>query len=188
MQRMKEFLRHTGHLWILAVVLVIAGGAGLFARGRFIPPTYGEQPKDVYRAAALTELAARPSRWQTDATCLECHQNVAHEREGSLHEAVSCFHCHGVGEKHVEQARLAAKTPGAKVDAAQKWDGDFLTSIDLFLTKDKRTCLSCHQNAVGMPAEFKKIDESQHLADMGAEKPDSPEVCSECHKGHNTAP
>lgn len=188
MQRMRDFLRHSGHLWILGSILAVVGGAALFARGRLIPATYGEQQKGVYRAEALNDLATRPSRWSSDNTCIECHQNVAHEREGSLHVAVRCFHCHGVGEKHIEQARLAAKTPGTKIEPAQPWDGDFLTKIDLFLTKDKRTCLSCHQDAVGMPANFKKIDEKQHLADMGAEKPDSPEVCSECHKGHNTAP
>lgn len=188
MQRMRDFLKHSGHLWILASLLSVVGAVALFARGRLIPATYGEYQTGSYRAAALTELASRPSRWQTDATCLECHQNVAHEREESLHKAVSCFHCHGVGNQHVEQARLAAKTPGTKIEPAQPWDGNFLTKIDLFLTKDKRTCLSCHQGAVGMPANFKKIDEQQHLADMGAVTPDSPEVCSECHKGHNTAP
>lgn len=188
MSRMKDHLRHSAHLWILASILTVIGGVALFARGRLIPETYGVQQKGVYRAAALDDLAARPSRWHSDAACLECHQSVAHEREGSLHEAVSCVHCHGIGDQHVAQARLAAKTPGSKIDPAQKWDGDFLTKIDLFLTKDKRTCLSCHQDAIGMPANFKKISEKQHLADMGAESPDSPEVCSECHKGHNTAP
>lgn len=186
MQRLKEFVRHSGHLWLL-LLLIIAGVVGYVAiRGQMVPATYGDQ--GAYRAAALREIAARPSKWHTDATCLECHQNVTKEREGSLHEAVRCFHCHGGGTKHVEWARVAAKSPGTAIPPAQKWDGNFLTTIDLYLTKDKATCLSCHQEAVGMPEKFKKINLAQHLEEMGASEPNSPDVCAECHKGHNTAP
>jgi hypothetical protein len=186
MQRLKDYLRHSGHLWLLFLLIVAAAVGYGVIRGRLVPATYGDQ--GAYRAAALTEIAARPSKWQSDQTCLECHQNVAKEREGSLHEAVRCFHCHGVGTKHTELARLAAKSPGTTIPPAQKWDGNFLTTIDLYLTKDKATCLSCHQDAVGMPAKFKKINQAQHLEEMGASEPKSAEVCAECHAGHNTAP
>ena len=183
---LREFVRDSAHLWLL-LVLIVAGGVGfLLVRARLVPASYGKT--GAYRATALDDNAAKPSRWHSDKTCLECHQNVAEERKDSLHEAVRCFHCHGVGTEHVKLANLAKKTPGTEVPKAQKWDGNFLTKIDLFVTKDKATCLACHQEAVGMPANFKKINVAQHLEDQGASEPNSPEVCSECHKGHNTAP
>lgn len=187
MLRLKEYFQHSGHLWLLLLLLIFTGGISfVLIRERLVPATYGDQ--GAYRAAALDDVAAHPSKWQSDKTCLECHQNVAQEREGSLHEVVRCFHCHGVGKEHVELARLAAKTPGTAIKPAQTWDGNFLTTIDLYLTKDKATCLSCHQEAVGIPEKFKKINLAKHLEEMGASEPQSPEVCSECHKGHNTAP
>lgn len=186
MQRLKNFVRDTGHLWIV-FLLIAAGGAAFFlVRGRLVPESYGVT--GPYRGAALEEIAARPSTWHSDATCHECHQKVADERADSLHKSVRCFHCHGAGREHVTQARLAAKTPGTKIPPASEWDGDFLTKLDLYVTKDRATCLSCHQEAVGMPASFRKIDVAEHLESMGASEPDSREACFECHQGHNTKP
>lgn len=181
-----KFIRDSAHLWLL-LVLLIGGGIGfLLVRAQLVPASYGEQ--GAYRANALQDIASRPSHWHSDATCLSCHEKVAEERKGSLHEAVRCFHCHGAGAEHVKQATLAKQKPGTEIPKALAWDGNFLTKIDLFITKDKATCLSCHQSAVGMPADFKKIDLAKHLEEQGASEPNSPEVCSECHAGHNTAP
>lgn len=186
MQSVRAFLRNSIHLWFL--LLLIGGGlVGFFViRGEFVPPSYGDQ--GAYRSDALREIAARPTRWQSDATCLECHRTVAEQRAGSLHEAVRCAHCHGVGKEHVRLARQAAKSPQAVIPPAAKWDGSFLTKLDLYVTKDRAICLSCHQDAVGMPADFKKIQVAQHLEAMGASEPASRESCFECHAGHNTAP
>ena len=65
---------------------------------------------------------------------------------------------------------------------------NFQTDVDLYITKDRATCLACHQAVVGMPKDFKKINLAQHLEDEGAEEPNSPETCFECHEGHNTEP
>lgn len=183
---LREFIRDSAHLWFLLILIGVGGIGFLLIRSRLVPASYGEQ--GAYRADALQEIAAKPSRWHSDQTCLACHQNVAEERKDSLHEAVRCFHCHGVGAEHVKLANLAKQSPGTEIPKAQKWDGDFLTKIDLFITKDKATCLSCHQSAVGMPENFKKIDPAKHLEEQGASDPGSPESCSECHAGHNTAP
>ena len=86
-------------------------------------------------------------------------------------------------------AIIAAKDdPAVKVAAAAEWDGDFLTKLDLWMTKDRRVCLSCHEAAVGMPDDFKKIDVAVHLEEQGASEPLSRETCFECHGGHDTAP
>lgn len=175
----------TAHLWLLGAALVLGGLGFVVLRGWMVPSSYGE--KGPYRADALQQIASRPSLVPADSVCLECHAKVGEERAESLHKAVRCWHCHGLGTEHIREARLAAKKEGAKPPPAQPWDGDFQTTIDLFVTKDRRTCLVCHESAIGMPANFKKIVVAQHLEDMGAENAASPDVCFECHAGHDTA-
>ncbi len=186
MKRILDFFRDTSHLWVLSV-LIVAGGAGfLWARTQMVPDGFGD--RGPYRAAALDEIAAKPMVLQADRVCLECHEDVGEERAESLHEAVGCFHCHGFGRDHIALARQAAEDANVSVPAAEEWDGDFLTDIDLFITEDRITCLVCHESQVGMPEDFKKIDVAEHLEEMESEEPKSRETCFECHGGHDTAP
>lgn len=186
MKRIWHFFRDTRHLWLLSL-LVIAGGAGFVSlRQRMIPETYGT--KGPYRASALDEIAAHPMTLQADGVCLKCHTEVGEERAECLHKAVRCIHCHGLALQHVAQAVKALESPEATISPAAKWDGNFLTNLDLYITKDRAICLACHEAVVGMPKDFKKIDVARHLEEMGAESPQSRETCFECHGGHNTAP
>jgi len=125
---------------------------------------------------------------QADKVCLECHTDVGEERAESLHKAVRCIHCHGLALEHVAVARKAAESADVSVPGAEEWDGDFLTSLDLYVTQDRATCLACHESRVGMPADFQKIVVAEHLEEMGASEPASRETCFECHGGHDTAP
>ncbi len=179
-------LRDSRHLWLLAGLLGAAALGMMLLRTVLMPATYGIQ--GPYRAEALAEIAAQPSLFPADATCHQCHEKVRHERDGTLHEAVRCAHCHGLAVDHVAKARLAAADPSVPIPPAAEWDGNFLTRIDLYLTKDRSTCLSCHEQVVGMPADFKKIDPAVHLEEQGASEPTSRETCFECHGGHDTAP
>jgi hypothetical protein len=186
MTRTLEFVRDTRHLWTALALVVGAGVAFALVRERLIPKTYGQL--GPYRAAMLDEAAAQPSILSDDATCYECHEEVKEERAESLHAAVRCFHCHGWGREHIVEARKAAESPEATIAAAQEWDGDFLTRVDLFIARDRRICLPCHEAVVGMPDSFKKINVVEHLEETGATEPDSPETCYECHDGHDPAP
>jgi len=187
MKWIMALLRDTRHLWIL-LLLGVAGGAGFLSlRSKMIPESFGEH-SPPYRGAALSEIAARRSVLPADSVCLTCHVDVGEERAESLHKAVLCTHCHGLGQAHVAQARRAAESPDLSVDPAREWDGDFLTEIDLYVTQDRTICLACHEAAVGMPEDFRKIDVEQHLEEMGAENPMTRETCFECHDGHDTAP
>jgi hypothetical protein len=178
--------RDTRHLWTLLGLLAVAGLAGLMVRSLLVPRDFGE--KGPYRTSALADNAALPSLFPADATCHSCHEDVQHERAGKSHEAVRCAHCHGYGTDHVRLAKAARNDPTATIPKAVAWDGDFLTKLDLYNTKDRRICVSCHQAAVGMPAGFKKINVAGHLEEQGASEPLSPETCFECHGGHDTAP
>jgi hypothetical protein len=179
-------LRDTRHIAILTLLIAAAGAGFLMLRERMIPQGFGQQ--GPYRAAALTEIAARPSVLQEDSLCLKCHVDVGKERADALHKSVACMHCHGLGREHVAQAREAAGSPSTRIEPAARWDGDFLTRTDLFITKDRATCLACHEQTVGMPGKFRKIVVASHLGEMGASEPESRETCFECHGGHNTAP
>ena len=184
-KRIGVFLRDTRHLWTLLVLIVVGCAGFLFARSRLIPESFGQ--RSPYRADALEEIAAQPSVLYADSVCLKCHVDVEQERAESLHKAVRCMHCHGLGRNHVAQARKAAESSDSQIDPAEKWDGDFLTQLDLYITQDRATCLVCHEAKVGLPEEFKKINVAEHLEEMGAEAPHSRETCFECHGGHDTA-
>jgi hypothetical protein len=177
------FSRDTRHLRILVLLISVGCATGLFARSQMVPADYGEA--GPYRASALEEIAALPSRLHSDATCLKCHESVAEERVDSPHIAVNCSHCHGLGHQHIIDAELAAKTPDHPIPPAVEWDGDFRTKIDLFITENRFTCLSCHESVVGMPASFRSINVAEHLEEQGADEVKSASVCFECHTGHS---
>jgi hypothetical protein len=186
MKRAPIFWQETRHLWVLLVLVALGGTGFVLIRSWLIPASYGQL--GPYRADAIETLASKPSVLQTDQTCLKCHVDVERERADSLHKAVGCASCHGVGRDHVAQALRAADSPDEVIAPAQQWDRNFLTHIDLYVTKDRAVCLVCHENKVGMPQDFKKIDVVEHLEEMGAQDPSSRETCFECHGGHNTAP
>jgi hypothetical protein len=185
-KRIWVFLCDTRHLWTLLVLILVGCASFLFVRSRLIPESYGQ--RGPYRADALEEIAAKPGVLYSDSVCHKCHADVEEERAASLHKAVRCMHCHGLGRNHVAQARKAAESSDSPIDPAAKWDGNFLTQLDLYITKDRAICLACHEAKVGMPEEFKKLNVAEHLEEMGAEAPNSRETCFECHGGHDTAP
>ncbi len=175
--------RHTRHLRVL-VVLIVVGSAGAFAvRSQMIPEAYGD--RGPYRSAALEQIASLPTKLTSDTTCLKCHSNVQDERAESPHQAVLCMHCHGNGHEHIAAATEAAASPGHTIPPAAEWDGDFHSTLDLFITRDRATCLSCHTAVVGMPSGFRSIDVAKHLEEQGAENVNDRNVCFECHTGHS---
>ena len=178
MAEKRSFLRDTRHLWILFLLIALVGAGSLAARNRAVPETFGEF--GPYRGAALREIASRPMKLQADHVCLECHSDVGDERAESIHKAVGCIHCHGPGLKHVAEAKA-----GEAPTAAGEWDGDFLTSMDLYITDNRKACLVCHEQVVGMPEAFRKINVTEHLEEQGAEEIKSARLCFECHEGHS---
>lgn len=182
--------RETRHLWNLVLLLILGGAGFVVVRGQLVPETYGDREGRYgpYRAAALEDAMAKPLVLISDATCHKCHEDVMHEREEAKHKSVRCYHCHGLAHEHVRLAEEAAKTPGKEIPPAEEWDGDFLTKIDLFVTQDRKTCLVCHESIIGMPKDFQQIVVAEHLEEQGADEVESPNVCFECHGGHDTAP
>lgn len=177
------FSRDTRHLRWLVVLIALGGAGALFVRSQLVPEAFGE--RGPYRAAALGEIESHPSVLSADANCLKCHTEVQEERAESPHKAVLCMHCHGNGHEHIAAATKAEQSPDHPIPPAEEWDGDFRTKIDLFITQDRSTCLSCHQAVVGMPKDFRSINVAEHLEEQGAEEVNSKNVCFECHAGHS---
>ncbi|MFT5327281.1 MAG: hypothetical protein ACI8P0_005170 [Planctomycetaceae bacterium] len=178
MAKERSFLRDTRHLWILFLLIAVAGAGAVAARNRAVPETWGQF--GAYRGAALAEIASHPMKLQADHVCLKCHTDVGEERAESVHKAVGCVHCHGPGRKHVAEAEA-----GGELTSAGEWDGDFRTAIDLYITHNRKACLVCHESVIGMPEDFRKINVAEHLEEQGAEEIKSPNVCFECHEGHS---
>ncbi|MEZ6127144.1 MAG: hypothetical protein R3C59_00515 [Planctomycetaceae bacterium] len=177
------FSRDARHVRVLVLLITVGGGAAFFVRSLMIPEAFGE--RGPYRAAALQQIANHPSTLTSDATCLKCHGEVQEERAESPHAAVACTHCHGNGHEHMAAAAKAETTPGFEIPPAAEWDGDFHTKLDLFVTQDRATCLSCHTKVVGMPESFRSINVAEHLEEQGAEEVSGKNVCFECHTGHS---
>ncbi len=175
--------RHTRHLRVLVFLITVGGASALFVRSQLVPKAFGD--RGPYRAAALEQIASQPSRLSSDSDCLKCHSKVQEERAESPHKAVRCMHCHGNGHEHIAAAIQAAGTPGHVIPPAGEWDGDFHSKMDLFITQDRATCLSCHTSVVGMPSSFRSIDVVKHLEEQGAENVNDKNVCFECHTGHS---
>lgn len=178
-----SFLRDTRHLQVLFLLLLTGGVCVAFVRAQLVPESYGQHGS--YRGEALNELAALPHVLTSDTACLKCHEKIQEERAESPHTAVRCMHCHGNGHAHMAQALTAAASPDATLDPAKPWDGKHLSSVDLFITRDRAICLSCHQKVVGMPKDFRAIDVNMHLEEQGAENREGADVCFECHTGHS---
>ena len=186
MKRLLTFWQDTRHLRILFFLLIVGGVGFLVIRSLLIPDSFGEQ--GPFRSVALAELATPPSVIQADSVCLECHQDIGDEREDALHVSVSCIHCHGLAREHVAQARKAVDSPDVTIPPAQEWDGDFMTTIDLYNAKDRKACLVCHETVIGMPEDFAQITVAAHLEENEAEDRERPDVCYDCHGPHDTAP
>ncbi|MCA9058783.1 MAG: hypothetical protein KDA85_09795 [Planctomycetaceae bacterium] len=177
------FSRHARHLWIMLFLLVLGGGGAFYGRQLLQPAGFGEL--GPYRSAALAEEMAHPLMLQSDETCLKCHADVGEARADSVHKAVRCSHCHGLGRDHVIAATLAADDSSHEIPAAEEWSGDFTSHQDLFTTQHRATCLACHERVVGMPAAFRSIVVADHLDEQGASEVDADNVCFECHDGHS---
>ncbi len=177
------YSRDTRHLRLLALLIAVGATGAFFLRSLMMPESFGA--RGPYRAAALEQIASQPSVLQSDASCVTCHTEVQEERAESPHQAVLCLHCHGNGREHILAATNAAESPENMIPAAQEWDGDFHTQIDLFVTQDRATCLSCHTSVVGMPDRFRSINVAMHLEEQGAEEINGKNVCFECHTGHS---
>jgi hypothetical protein len=135
--------------------------AGLFLFGFFVfavvrwalvPEDFGRY--GFYRAGALDDARAIPSRYAGEKTCVDCHEEPAQLRKGQGHERVTCEACHGPLARHA--------------------DGDYDNDKPRALNP-RLFCLPCHAELKGRPASLPQMDPKDHGVD---------DSCIECHKPH----
>jgi len=121
--------------------------AGLFAVGvlAFVIVRWAMVPADFgvyghFRAGALQDNMARPLMYAGQASCVECHDDVAETRAKGRHAHVACESCHGALAGH------AGNPDGVKP-----------------VRPDRRaTCVVCHTASIAKPRTFPQVVPLQH--------------------------
>jgi hypothetical protein len=145
------------HTYPILAILLVGVTAALTVRALMVPKTFGEY--GFYRAAALDDEKARPSRHVGRAACMSCHDDIGAVHAKDVHASVECETCHGPGDKHV----LDNDAPMAPANT-------------------REDCLICHRHLVSRPGAFPQVDWRQHYEFVGAK--DESVACVQCHSGH----
>ena len=150
-----NFLKDTGHLFRFAGLFVIAFLVFWAIRGFVVPPTFGQYGH--YRAAAISEIAARPIHFAGHGTCETCHTDVLAVKEVGKHAQVNCEACHGPQAQH---AADPVNVIPAKLDTAT-------------------LCVRCHAASAARPATFPQVNAGEHSSGVPCEtchQPHSPAI------------
>ena len=152
------------HVLKLAVILVVAGGIGVFARGIFVPETMGQYGH--YRGADLQDQRNVAVRSHTNESCYKCHRPIRLIHKAGVHKTVSCEFCHGPYADHIKDGKLIGKLPVKK-------------GMEI-----KTLCLRCHNKIIrARPEEsIKMIAMPQHLEEK---KVQIDHNCNQCHMVHD---
>ena len=142
------------HQHVLRVAALFLSGFAVFmlVRWALVPADFGRY--GFYRAGALDDARALPTRYAGEKSCADCHEEPFEVRKGQGHQAVKCEACHGPLARHS--------------------DNDF--DIDKVVVLDpKRSCATCHATLKGRPDNLPQYDLLDHAVD---------DKCTECHSAH----
>ena len=147
--------RHYNH--VIRVLGLFAAGFALFIIVRYflVPADFGVY--GFYRAGALDDARAKPVHFANSAVCVDCHTDVAKERQGSRHENLSCQACHGPLAQH------STGDTDAKPDALNP----------------RLLCMRCHTTQAGLPKDFPNVVPKDHAGDnpcTDCHKPHHPKI------------
>jgi hypothetical protein len=135
---MIERFRDWEHLARVAGLLLAGVVLFLVVQALFVPPGFGVYGH--FRAGALDDNRARPLTYAGQASCEDCHTDVAAVRKVGKHHGVSCEACHGPLAGHAADASTAqARRPDAG-----------------------KLCVVCHSANVAKPRGFPTIVAEDH--------------------------
>jgi hypothetical protein len=149
-----NFFKDAGHLFRFAALFVIAFLVFWAIRGYVVPRTFGQYGH--YRAAAITEIAARPAQFAGHEACEVCHTDIAGTKGTGKHAHVNCEACHGPQSQHAADPSI---TP-AKIDTAN-------------------LCIQCHAASAARPKGFPQVNIEEHASGAPCEtchQPHSPAI------------
>lgn len=147
-----NFLKDTGHLFRFAALFVIAFLVFWAIRGYVVPRTFGQYGH--YRAAAITEIAARPVHFAGHEACEACHSDIAAAKGIGKHAHVNCEACHGPQSSHAADPTITPE----KLDTS-------------------RLCVRCHAASAARPKGFPQVNAEEHASGAPCEtchQPHSP--------------
>jgi len=152
------------HVLKLAVILIIAGGLAIYARGLFLPETMGQYGH--YRGSDIQDQRDVTIRNKTNDSCFECHRPVRTIHKAGVHKDVSCEVCHGPYADHVKDGKVIGKLPVKR--------GDDIKTL----------CLRCHNQIIqARPTnQIKVITMPLHLEEKKVQVTHN---CNQCHMVHD---
>jgi hypothetical protein len=135
---MKPRASDSVHLVRMAGLFVVGITTFVILRWLMVPADFGVLGH--YRAGALKDNMVRPIVFAGQASCVECHADVAEVRAKGRHAHVSCESCHGALAAH------AGSPNGAKPVRPDP----------------RKTCIICHTASISKPKSFPQVVPAEH--------------------------
>jgi hypothetical protein len=154
-KRRRDLFKDKEHL--LRMAGIFAGGIVLFLvmHMLLVPKTFGLYGH--YRAAAMSDVAAKPLSYAGRAACAECHANVVELQKAGKHATLGCEACHGPQLRHAGQPM---DVKPVKLDT-------------------KKLCPTCHTANPARPKWFKQVKVQEHSSGEACDtchQPHSPQM------------
>ena len=140
--------RNGEHLVRVAVIFLIGIALFFVVRARFVPRDFGVYGH--YRAGALDDARAKPVSFAGQASCIECHSDVAELRKAGRHAALSCEACHGPLARHADGDVPKPPRPEGRsicigCHTANRSKPKFLPQIVVADHAPDGACIECHK-------------------------------------------
>jgi len=140
-ERMKRAPGDYVHLARMAGLFAVGVLAFVIVRWVMVPADFGVYGH--FRAGALKDNMTRPLVYAGQASCVECHGDVAEVRAKGRHAHVACESCHGALGAH------AGNPDGVKPTRPDR----------------RTTCIVCHTASIAKPKSFPQVVPSEHAPD-----------------------
>jgi hypothetical protein len=155
---------HFNHIIRLCVVLIAVVIGFFFARGFFVPEsfgTYGSYQYGYHRGDSDAEQQNLYALYQGTEKCARCHEQLSKDTQAGGHAAVACETCHGYWQAH--NKNTMDKVPRD-------------TSAE--------SCMRCHEKITARPDFLPQISTlAEHLKEQ--EEAFEPDMkCIDCHNPH----
>ncbi|MGZ5120088.1 MAG: c-type cytochrome [Burkholderiales bacterium] len=168
------------------IALIIAGIAiGLIAKWYFTAESFYEYGH--YRAASVTEVAARAPVYQTPRYCQQCHSERHALWSANSHKTVICEVCHGAAQGHPQNGKLPIPSDTVKLctlcHEAMPGRPHTQPQIEVAQHAGGQQCIVCHN-----PHAPKIVAASAHVAGDAAAGEKRASTCVGCHGAKGMSP
>ncbi|EKD37665.1 MAG: cytochrome c family protein [uncultured bacterium] len=147
------------HVWRPLFVVLGLVAVLLVARVFVVPKDFGIQDRGYmygfHRLGNEQEWQNFPAKYQSNASCNDCHEEEFAANQLARHKMIPCENCHGAALGHPENPEKLA------------------------IDRSRELCIRCHAGLftpTSARSAIPGIDAAAHNPEM---------VCSECHNPHN---